>query len=70
MDLELPQRSAQGPLSPSGCLGGHLPVPDTSRCSAGANVNAKDTVWLTPLHRAAASRNEVGSLGDNAALGS
>ncbi|NXQ63598.1 ANR52 phosphatase, partial [Anthoscopus minutus] len=25
----------------------------------GANVNAKDTVWLTPLHRAAASRHEV-----------
>lgn len=25
----------------------------------GANVNAKDTLWLTPLHRAAASRNEV-----------
>ncbi|NWW46278.1 ANR52 phosphatase, partial [Pedionomus torquatus] len=25
---------------------------------SGANVNAKDTVWLTPLHRAAASRNE------------
>uniref|UniRef100_A0A452SSU8 Ankyrin repeat domain 52 n=1 Tax=Ursus americanus TaxID=9643 RepID=A0A452SSU8_URSAM len=24
----------------------------------GANVNAKDTLWLTPLHRAAASRNE------------
>ncbi|NWS34701.1 ANR52 phosphatase, partial [Polioptila caerulea] len=24
----------------------------------GANVNAKDTVWLTPLHRAAASRHE------------
>uniref|UniRef100_A0A8C7R3E1 Ankyrin repeat domain 52a n=1 Tax=Oncorhynchus mykiss TaxID=8022 RepID=A0A8C7R3E1_ONCMY len=24
----------------------------------GANVNAKDHVWLTPLHRAAASRNE------------
>uniref|UniRef100_A0A8C2D804 Ankyrin repeat domain 52a n=1 Tax=Cyprinus carpio TaxID=7962 RepID=A0A8C2D804_CYPCA len=27
--------------------------------SAGANVNAKDHVWLTPLHRAAASRNEM-----------
>uniref|UniRef100_A0A8C7FXS3 Ankyrin repeat domain 52a n=1 Tax=Oncorhynchus kisutch TaxID=8019 RepID=A0A8C7FXS3_ONCKI len=26
--------------------------------NAGANVNAKDHVWLTPLHRAAASRNE------------
>ncbi|NWS08842.1 ANR52 phosphatase, partial [Motacilla alba] len=26
---------------------------------SGANVNAKDTVWLTPLHRAAASRHEV-----------
>uniref|UniRef100_A0A673WZ99 Ankyrin repeat domain 52a n=1 Tax=Salmo trutta TaxID=8032 RepID=A0A673WZ99_SALTR len=26
--------------------------------STGANVNAKDHVWLTPLHRAAASRNE------------
>lgn len=25
----------------------------------GATVNAKDHVWLTPLHRAAASRNEV-----------
>ncbi|NXQ00219.1 ANR52 phosphatase, partial [Vidua macroura] len=25
---------------------------------SGANVNAKDTVWLTPLHRAAASRHE------------
>lgn len=25
----------------------------------GANVNAKDHMWLTPLHRAAASRNEV-----------
>ncbi|NWX94232.1 ANR52 phosphatase, partial [Nothoprocta pentlandii] len=25
---------------------------------SGANVNAKDTVWLTPLHRAAAARNE------------
>uniref|UniRef100_A0A803TST9 Ankyrin repeat domain 52 n=1 Tax=Anolis carolinensis TaxID=28377 RepID=A0A803TST9_ANOCA len=25
---------------------------------SGANVNAKDTLWLTPLHRAAASRNE------------
>uniref|UniRef100_A0A673WYZ6 Ankyrin repeat domain 52a n=1 Tax=Salmo trutta TaxID=8032 RepID=A0A673WYZ6_SALTR len=25
---------------------------------ASANVNAKDHVWLTPLHRAAASRNE------------
>lgn len=37
--------------------------PDPSFCSSsGANVNAKDTVWLTPLHRAAASRNEVGSL--------
>ena len=28
----------------------------------GASVNAKDHVWLTPLHRAAASRNEVGHL--------
>lgn len=37
--------------------------PDPFFCSSsGANVNAKDTVWLTPLHRAAASRNEVGSL--------
>ncbi|KAK1801942.1 hypothetical protein P4O66_022568 [Electrophorus voltai] len=27
--------------------------------TAGANINAKDHVWLTPLHRAAASRNEV-----------
>ena len=27
----------------------------------GATVNAKDHVWLTPLHRAAASRNEVSS---------
>lgn len=32
--------------------------------SIGANVNAKDHVWLTPLHRAAASRNEVSSLCD------
>ncbi|NWW42023.1 ANR52 phosphatase, partial [Panurus biarmicus] len=30
---------------------------------SGANVNAKDTVWLTPLHRAAASRHEVGAVG-------
>ncbi|NWT77345.1 ANR52 phosphatase, partial [Prunella himalayana] len=30
---------------------------------SGANVNAKDTVWLTPLHRAAASRHEVGAPG-------
>lgn len=29
----------------------------------GASVNAKDHVWLTPLHRAAASRNEVGHPG-------
>ncbi|NXY57368.1 ANR52 phosphatase, partial [Callaeas wilsoni] len=29
---------------------------------SGANVNAKDTVWLTPLHRAAASRHEVAPL--------
>lgn len=28
-------------------------------CLPGATVNAKDHVWLTPLHRAAASRNEV-----------
>ncbi|KAJ0036282.1 hypothetical protein NQD34_004959 [Periophthalmus magnuspinnatus] len=28
------------------------------RCGAGASVNAKDHIWLTPLHRAAASRNE------------
>lgn len=29
-------------------------------CSlSGASVNAKDQGWLTPLHRAAASRNEV-----------
>uniref|UniRef100_A0A3B4TAR4 Ankyrin repeat domain 52a n=1 Tax=Seriola dumerili TaxID=41447 RepID=A0A3B4TAR4_SERDU len=28
-------------------------------CLPGASVNAKDHVWLTPLHRAAASRNEV-----------
>lgn len=28
----------------------------------GANVNAKDHVWLTPLHRAAASRNEVSNV--------
>lgn len=26
---------------------------------SGASVNAKDQGWLTPLHRAAASRNEV-----------
>uniref|UniRef100_A0A8U7NVW5 Ankyrin repeat domain 52 n=1 Tax=Corvus moneduloides TaxID=1196302 RepID=A0A8U7NVW5_CORMO len=33
--------------------------PAEPRCvPAGANVNAKDTVWLTPLHRAAASRHE------------
>lgn len=25
----------------------------------GASVNAKDQGWLTPLHRASASRNEV-----------
>ncbi|NXI78480.1 ANR52 phosphatase, partial [Rhipidura dahli] len=30
---------------------------------SGANVNAKDTVWLTPLHRAAASRHEGGAPG-------
>lgn len=30
-----------------------------SCCFPGATVNAKDHVWLTPLHRAAASRNEV-----------
>uniref|UniRef100_A0A8C9ZU57 Ankyrin repeat domain 52a n=1 Tax=Sander lucioperca TaxID=283035 RepID=A0A8C9ZU57_SANLU len=28
-------------------------------CLSGATVNAKDHVWLTPLHRAAASRNEM-----------
>uniref|UniRef100_A0A803SNL4 Ankyrin repeat domain 52 n=1 Tax=Anolis carolinensis TaxID=28377 RepID=A0A803SNL4_ANOCA len=28
------------------------------KCFESANVNAKDTLWLTPLHRAAASRNE------------
>lgn len=28
-------------------------------CLSGASVNVKDQVWLTPLHRAAASRNEV-----------
>uniref|UniRef100_A0A3B4WLP3 Uncharacterized protein n=1 Tax=Seriola lalandi dorsalis TaxID=1841481 RepID=A0A3B4WLP3_SERLL len=28
-------------------------------CLPGASVNAKDHVWLTPLHRAAASRNEL-----------
>lgn len=28
-------------------------------CPPGASVNAKDHIWLTPLHRAAASRNEV-----------
>jgi hypothetical protein len=34
----------------------------TGNCiPTGANVNAKDTLWLTPLHRAAASRNEVGT---------
>uniref|UniRef100_A0A673CRB8 Ankyrin repeat domain 52a n=1 Tax=Sphaeramia orbicularis TaxID=375764 RepID=A0A673CRB8_9TELE len=27
-------------------------------CNISASVNAKDHVWLTPLHRAAASRNE------------
>lgn len=27
--------------------------------SAGARVNAKDNMWLTPLHRAVASRSEV-----------
>lgn len=27
--------------------------------SPGASVNAKDQGWLTPLHRASASRNEV-----------
>lgn len=38
----------------------HLCSLTISSCSSsGANVNAKDTVWLTPLHRAAASRNEV-----------
>ncbi len=26
----------------------------------GARVNAKDNMWLTPLHRAVASRSEVG----------
>lgn len=26
---------------------------------AGARVNAKDNMWLTPLHRAVASRSEV-----------
>ncbi|XP_017586940.1 PREDICTED: serine/threonine-protein phosphatase 6 regulatory ankyrin repeat subunit C-like [Corvus brachyrhynchos] len=36
---------------------------------SGANVNAKDTVWLTPLHRAAASRHEVGALGGGCSLG-
>ncbi|KAG9333990.1 hypothetical protein JZ751_009306 [Albula glossodonta] len=34
------------------CNSGAVLVPD------GASVNAKDHVWLTPLHRAAASRNE------------
>lgn len=28
--------------------------------SSGARVNAKDNMWLTPLHRAVASRSEVG----------
>lgn len=37
--------------SPSIKIGNYIPT--------GANVNAKDTLWLTPLHRAAASRNEV-----------
>lgn len=27
--------------------------------SSGARVNAKDSMWLTPLHRAVASRSEV-----------
>lgn len=27
--------------------------------SVGARVNAKDNMWLTPLHRAVASRSEV-----------
>lgn len=29
---------------------------------AGARVNAKDNMWLTPLHRAVASRSEVSDL--------
>lgn len=44
----------------------HPPTPNPSNPNeigncvhTGANVNAKDTLWLTPLHRAAASRNEV-----------
>lgn len=47
---------------------GFLPSPSSNpnkigNCvHTGANVNAKDTLWLTPLHRAAASRNEVQTL--------
>uniref|UniRef100_A0A674H456 Uncharacterized protein n=1 Tax=Taeniopygia guttata TaxID=59729 RepID=A0A674H456_TAEGU len=35
-----------------------IPRNVTVSVPTGANVNAKDTVWLTPLHRAAASRHE------------
>lgn len=60
----VPGRSLRWPQT---CCGagavGRLCSLTLSFCSSsGANVNAKDTVWLTPLHRAAASRNEVGSL--------
>lgn len=32
---------------------------DSTLFSVGARVNAKDNMWLTPLHRAVASRSEV-----------
>lgn len=37
-----------------------IPLPLFSLSSPGARVNAKDNMWLTPLHRAVASRSEVG----------
>lgn len=38
----------------------HIKIPlCLSFVRAGARVNAKDNMWLTPLHRAVASRSEV-----------